>query len=258
MSVAGHGVEVLTNRERQVAELVFEGLANKEIAQKLSLSERTVETHVASICNRLGFRSRVQIATWVAGQKTAPPAAMVATTASVRAADLLPPWPVLAVMAAGLPLPIVAVAYQWSQPAADAALNSAVTAVGLGLLALPAVSLAAMARGLWWAGQAAVAGLLWLSAAAWLLAAYEIGMAWTSTGAIKVADGFELAYAALLLPLLLIDGAAIVGFSRRGSWARPLITVVAAFWILRFGYGLSLAVLVLWLVWRPARPAAQS
>jgi len=51
----------LTNRERQVAELVLRGLTNRAIAQALEISEHTVETHVTSILNRLGLRSRWQL-----------------------------------------------------------------------------------------------------------------------------------------------------------------------------------------------------
>jgi predicted ATPase/DNA-binding CsgD family transcriptional regulator len=55
----------LGKREREVATLIAGGLSNKEIATRLFLSERTVETHVYNILNKLGFNSRVSIASWV-------------------------------------------------------------------------------------------------------------------------------------------------------------------------------------------------
>lgn len=56
----------LSKRELEVARLVAAGLSNKEIGSRLFLSERTVETHVSKILNRLGINSRVEIASWVA------------------------------------------------------------------------------------------------------------------------------------------------------------------------------------------------
>jgi ABC-type amino acid transport substrate-binding protein/DNA-binding CsgD family transcriptional regulator len=59
----------LTRRELEVADLVRDGLTNREMAARLFLSERTIEGHVAQICSKLGVRSRLQIATWVLEQE---------------------------------------------------------------------------------------------------------------------------------------------------------------------------------------------
>ncbi|MEV5607659.1 LuxR C-terminal-related transcriptional regulator [Streptomyces sp. NPDC052225] len=52
----------LTPRERQVAAHVSEGLTNREIAAKLVVSKRTIDSHVEHILTKLGFTSRAQIA----------------------------------------------------------------------------------------------------------------------------------------------------------------------------------------------------
>jgi DNA-binding CsgD family transcriptional regulator len=54
----------LTEREREVAALVASGRSNREIAQVLFLSDRTVAVHVANTLAKLGFASRAQIAAW--------------------------------------------------------------------------------------------------------------------------------------------------------------------------------------------------
>ena len=64
MRLAERQADPLTAREHEVAALVARALSNREIAQELVLSERTVESHVRSILAKLGFSSRTQIATW--------------------------------------------------------------------------------------------------------------------------------------------------------------------------------------------------
>jgi predicted ATPase/DNA-binding CsgD family transcriptional regulator len=51
----------LTRRQLDIARLVADDLSNKQIAARLFLSERTVETHITNILNKLGLNSRVQI-----------------------------------------------------------------------------------------------------------------------------------------------------------------------------------------------------
>ncbi len=57
-------VTPLTRRELEVAGLVAEGLGNREIAERLVLSKRTVDAHVEHIFAKLGFNSRAQVAVW--------------------------------------------------------------------------------------------------------------------------------------------------------------------------------------------------
>ena len=61
----GAGVKALTRREREVAELVADGLGNREIAERLYLSKRTVDSHVEHVFTKLGFSSRAQLTAWV-------------------------------------------------------------------------------------------------------------------------------------------------------------------------------------------------
>ncbi|TMD34092.1 MAG: helix-turn-helix transcriptional regulator [Chloroflexi bacterium] len=61
----------LSRREIEIAGLVAAGMTSRAIADKLFLSERTVETHLTHIMTKLGFSSRAQVATWIADQRRA-------------------------------------------------------------------------------------------------------------------------------------------------------------------------------------------
>ncbi|MGQ9893132.1 MAG: response regulator transcription factor [Roseiflexus sp.] len=60
LSVAEPVGEPLTARERDVLELVSQGLSNKQIAQKLQISEHTVKFHLSSLFAKLGVSSRTE------------------------------------------------------------------------------------------------------------------------------------------------------------------------------------------------------
>jgi predicted ATPase/DNA-binding CsgD family transcriptional regulator len=57
-------LQALTEREREVVTLIAGGLSNSEIAEKLVLSKRTIEHHMANIRSKLGFTNRAQIVRW--------------------------------------------------------------------------------------------------------------------------------------------------------------------------------------------------
>ena len=56
------GWDSLTEAEREVADLVARGHSNKEIAERLYMSHRTVGSHLYRIFPKLGLRSRVELA----------------------------------------------------------------------------------------------------------------------------------------------------------------------------------------------------
>lgn len=59
----------LSRRESEVAALIADGLSNRDIAERLFLSERTAQGHVQSILRKLGFNSRSQVAVWFIKQE---------------------------------------------------------------------------------------------------------------------------------------------------------------------------------------------
>ncbi|MEU6681567.1 LuxR C-terminal-related transcriptional regulator [Streptomyces sp. NPDC046832] len=68
------GTVRLTRRETEVAQLVAEGLANQQIADRLVIARRTAEGHVERILGKLGFSNRSQIAAWVTARRCPNPA----------------------------------------------------------------------------------------------------------------------------------------------------------------------------------------
>jgi DNA-binding NarL/FixJ family response regulator len=57
-------LEELTEREREVLALVGTGMANKQIARRLAISEKTVKAHLTSAFRRIGVDDRMQAALW--------------------------------------------------------------------------------------------------------------------------------------------------------------------------------------------------
>ena len=66
VAAAGTARSILSPRELEVARLVAQGLTNKQIGERLFVSERTAENHVQHILVKLGFSNRSQIAAWSA------------------------------------------------------------------------------------------------------------------------------------------------------------------------------------------------
>ncbi|OLC57537.1 MAG: hypothetical protein AUH85_03085 [Chloroflexi bacterium 13_1_40CM_4_68_4] len=69
----------LTRKQIEIAELVAEGMTNREIAERLVLSERTIDNHVFHIMNKLNVHRRTEIGVWIVerrirANRTRPPA----------------------------------------------------------------------------------------------------------------------------------------------------------------------------------------
>jgi len=57
--------EILTEREREVAQLVASGMSNKQIAAKIGVTERTVKAHMSSLFQKTHTRDRLQLALFI-------------------------------------------------------------------------------------------------------------------------------------------------------------------------------------------------
>jgi DNA-binding CsgD family transcriptional regulator len=69
MSARSPATDGLTAREREIAGLMADRLSNREIAERLVITEGTVEVHVKRILSKLGFGSRRQMTAWVAQER---------------------------------------------------------------------------------------------------------------------------------------------------------------------------------------------
>jgi DNA-binding NarL/FixJ family response regulator len=61
-AAAEGGADGLTAREQEIAALIAAGRTNREVAEQLVLSQRTIEAHLRNIYGKLGVRSRVELA----------------------------------------------------------------------------------------------------------------------------------------------------------------------------------------------------
>lgn len=64
-------IRTLTERERQVIELIAEGLKNKQIGERLFISESTVTHHLSSVFSKLGVSDRLELVIYALGHKIA-------------------------------------------------------------------------------------------------------------------------------------------------------------------------------------------
>ncbi|HHQ6539606.1 TPA: two-component system response regulator NarL [Serratia fonticola] len=62
-------IQQLTPRERDILKLIAQGLPNKLIARKLTITESTVKVHVKHLLKKMKLKSRVEAAVWVLGNK---------------------------------------------------------------------------------------------------------------------------------------------------------------------------------------------
>lgn len=72
LETAGTGLAGLTRREREVLACVAEGIGNRQIGDKLSISEKTVKTHLTNIFAKLAVNNRVGAAVVFCGERNAP------------------------------------------------------------------------------------------------------------------------------------------------------------------------------------------
>ncbi|MGO1173744.1 MAG: response regulator [Actinomycetaceae bacterium] len=70
-SDASDPTSALTPSERRILDLLGDGLANREIAERLGVAEKTVKNHVTALLSKMGLQRRTQVVAWVVGQRSA-------------------------------------------------------------------------------------------------------------------------------------------------------------------------------------------
>ena len=70
---AADPLDVLTDQERRILELIGEGLTNRQIGERLFLAEKTVKNHVSSVLSKLGLQRRTQAAVLVTERRRGRP-----------------------------------------------------------------------------------------------------------------------------------------------------------------------------------------
>jgi DNA-binding NarL/FixJ family response regulator len=75
-AVGGNGMDLLSKRESEVVSCLAEGLSNREIAERLSLSQHTIKNHLFRIFDKLGVSNRIELLFMTLSQSTSAPALM--------------------------------------------------------------------------------------------------------------------------------------------------------------------------------------
>ena len=65
-------LDVLTEQERRILDLIGEGLTNRQIGERMFLAEKTVKNHVSAVLAKLGLQRRTQAAVLVTERRQAP------------------------------------------------------------------------------------------------------------------------------------------------------------------------------------------